>query len=134
MRKVLVFSTKSNTTTPVETSATNWGELSTYLTQKGLYNASGMKAIVKETKTTLELKEANLPEGNFVLYLIPVKNESGAEVVEADDLMEYISSVFAEVEKKIEDYIQDNVFEADDSNSENKEEAAAIRAELGLRC
>jgi len=129
MRKVMVFSTKSNTTTPVETSATTWGELSTYLTSKGLFNPSGMKAIVKETKATLELKDAGLPDGEFVLILIPTKNESGG-LIDAEELSEYISDMLEEFEGRIQNYIDENEVEA--PLDETAIEAANIKRELGL--
>lgn len=128
MRKVLVFSTKSNTTTSVETSATNWGELSTYLASKGLFNPSGMKAIETVTKATLEHKEAILPDGDFKLVLIPTKNESGV-TIDADELSEYINERIEELKDAILEYIEENseITEED----EFKEEAKAIAKELG---
>ena len=130
MRKVLVFSTKSNTTTPVETSATNWGELSSYLTSKNLFNASGMKAVVKETRSTLELKEAVLPDGDFVLILIPTKNESGAKVIKVEDLDEFIEDQLENFRDNLNDFVEDNQF--DEETDPLVAEAEAIKAELGI--
>lgn len=130
MRNVLVFSTKSNTTTSVETSATTWGELSSYLTTKGLYNPSGMKAIEKKSSKTLELKDAVLPEEDFVLILIPTKNESGAEFIEVEKVKEFFTEKLEELADSLDDFLSDNA--VDSKTTELAEEAAKIKAELGI--
>ena len=129
MRKVLVFSTLSNSTTEVSTSATTWGELSQFLTSKGLFNPSGMKAIVKETKATLELNEAVLPDGDFVLYTIPTKNKSGAEVINTDDVDTFLTILLDDIEAKFENFIASKSYEV---KNELEDEAYKILQELGL--
>jgi len=129
MRKVLVFSTKSNSTQTVETSASNWGELSQYLTAKGLFSPGTMKAIVRETGSTVELAEASIPDNDFTLLLIPTKNDSGANV-DSEELKEYINKLLDEFQEKLEEYI-----DAHSTLTEYEDlvqVAQRIRKELGL--
>lgn len=129
MRNVKVFSTKLNKTTVLQTSATNWGELSTYLTSKGLFNPGGMKAVERDSKATLEHKEAILPDGDFTLVLIPTKNESGG-FIDADEFGEWLDERFNELKEDIAAYLEEN--EVTDEEASLAAEAKELARELGL--
>jgi hypothetical protein len=76
MRKVTVISTKTNQPTVIDTDITTWGDLSTLLTEKGLYNTD-MKAMERASRATYEHPGAALPAGDFALFLTPGKMKSG---------------------------------------------------------
>lgn len=85
MKTVTVYSTRGQQQVKVETTANTWGELQKDLSAANVdYN--GMKAIIGETKSVLELNSAILPKGltiggqvtdNFSLFLTPVKQKAG---------------------------------------------------------
>lgn len=85
MKTVTVYQTKGQQTVKVETTANTWGELQRDLSSNNV-EFSGMKAIIGETKTVLELNNAVLPKGltiggqvtdNFTLFLSPAKQKAG---------------------------------------------------------
>lgn len=77
MRKVTVYSTVGKKATIIETTATDWTSLKRELSNKSI-SYSSMKAVVGETRNTLESDKAILPDGDFSLFLMPVKTKSGA--------------------------------------------------------
>lgn len=78
-RTVTVYSTSgSSEGQTVATEATNWRSLQEDLGRASI-NYNGMKAIIGETKHTLESPEATLPEGDFRLFLMPVRTKSGGK-------------------------------------------------------
>jgi len=88
MRTVVIYSTKGQQSVKVETSANTWSELKRDLVKQGV-EYTGMKAIIGETKTVLELDGASLPNGitvgdkvtnDFSLFLSPMKQKAGATV------------------------------------------------------
>lgn len=76
--KVKVYSTQMGEKT-VECSGQTWEDLQRDLMTAGV-SYSGMKAVVGETKATLEAGVATLPEFDFTLFLMPVKTKSGIKV------------------------------------------------------
>ena len=76
LRKVLAIST-SRGTVEIPTEATTWEQLKSDLSKNNV-TYSGMKAVIGSTKQTLEHPDASLPEGDFELFLMPVKSKSGA--------------------------------------------------------
>jgi hypothetical protein len=75
-KKVTVFSTLGNNTHEISTNASTYGEFKKSLESRGV-DYSGMKATVGETQVTLESPDAMLPEGDFTLFLMPMKVNSG---------------------------------------------------------
>jgi hypothetical protein len=61
----------------IETAATTWKELEREVKQT--HSLSNMKVVEGVRRTTLEHPDAVLPDGNFKLYLLPVKSKSGAK-------------------------------------------------------
>jgi hypothetical protein len=77
MRTVRIISTQSDSVKSHESSATTWGQLREELS--GMFSGvSDMKAIVRETRVTLEAAEAALPEGDFTVILSMKKIASGS--------------------------------------------------------
>lgn len=83
MRNVTVYSTSGKTNVKIETGATTFGELTPQLRENG-FNLDGMKAVVGETKVTLEADGAVLPDGEFKLFLMPLKTKSGGDISRSD--------------------------------------------------
>jgi len=77
MRKVKVYSTAFGLKA-INSAATTWSELQDDLTTNNV-TFNGMNAVENVGNTTLVLKEAKLPEGEFVLMLTPQKTKSGSD-------------------------------------------------------
>jgi hypothetical protein len=75
-RKIDVIHTSSQEQITVTTTARTWGDLKN--SNSGISRmASGMKAVVKETKVTLESDDAVLPDHDIVVYLTAGKVKAG---------------------------------------------------------
>lgn len=74
-RKVTIVSTKNNKVKFYETAATTWGELNAEINKD--FDLSKLKATENINKTTLEHVDTVLPEGEFRVFLRPVKTKSG---------------------------------------------------------
>lgn len=79
MRTIKIYSTSlGNASKEINTEVTSFGELQNVLRDNDIdFSTSSMKAIVGETRVTLESREAVLPTGNFSLFLLPRKTKSG---------------------------------------------------------
>lgn len=77
MRNVTVFTTVGKQGGEVfSTEAVTWGQLKKEINTKNI-SLSNMKAVIGETQVTLESEEAQLLDGDFTLFLMPVKTKSG---------------------------------------------------------
>lgn len=76
-RTVKVFSTDTNNIVEITTSATTWGQLQEELKSQKNLTTDNMNAKVRESKITLEHKDAQLPTGEFTIFLTPEKVKSG---------------------------------------------------------
>lgn len=76
MRKIKIYSTSTGIAV-VNSEATTWGQLKVELENQN-YSVSNMTAVENKNNSNLELDEAVLPEGEFVLMLAPKKTKSGA--------------------------------------------------------
>lgn len=77
MRTIIVVSTRgANVRKTITTDANTWGELKPVIEGEGV-SVDDMKATVRETKQSLELDGAQLPSGDFTLFLTPGKVKSG---------------------------------------------------------
>lgn len=100
MAKITIFSTKGSSKRVHETTATTWGELKTELSEH--YDFSNLQATENVNRTDLSAPTAKLPEGDFTLFLRPVRTKSGAysysearEIIKEDeDLQEYIKDTY----------------------------------------
>ena len=76
MKKVTVYTSNLGNGKTIETSATTFGALQTDLNSAGV-SIENMRAVIGETKVTLEHPDAALPEGDFKIFLLPIKTKSG---------------------------------------------------------
>lgn len=74
-RKITVYSSRGQKAT-LDTDATNFGAIYSWL--KSNYEMSNLQAVESVNKTTLSEMESRLPEGDFVIFLRPVRTKSGA--------------------------------------------------------
>jgi len=75
-RKIVWTSTAAPGQNTVFSAATTWGQLKSEDAELGA-RSIGMKAFVKETSTSLTSDSQSLPEGDFTLYFLVEKNDSG---------------------------------------------------------
>ena len=111
MRTIRVISTQSDRAQSVESAASTWGELQSALSGI-ISNVNDMKAIVRETRVSLESPEALLPEGNFTVILSMKKIASGNET-------RYSDSQLKELRTKLNNLFNDLLDEDEDENPAN---------------
>ncbi len=80
-RKVTLKLTTQKDVIEHSTSARTFGELKKELPS---VKWDGMRAVERSTKNTLDHSEALLPAGDFIVFLVPEKVKSGAEVEQID--------------------------------------------------
>ena len=111
MRTIRVISTQSDRAQSIESSASTWGELQSALSGI-ISNVNDMKAIVRETRVSLESSEAQLPEGNFTVILSMKKIASGNET-------RYTDSQLKELRTKLNNLFNDLLEEDEDETPVN---------------
>jgi len=111
MRTIRVISTQSDRAQSVESAASTWGELQSALSGI-INNVNDMKAIVRETRVSLESSEAQLPEGNFTVILSMKKIASGNET-------RYSDSQLKELRTKLNNLFNDLLDEDEDETPAN---------------
>jgi hypothetical protein len=111
MRTIRVISTQSDRAQSVESAASTWGELQSALSGI-ISNVNDMKAIVRETRVSLESPEAQLPEGNFTVILSMKKIASGNET-------RYSDSQLKELRTKLNNLFNDLLEEDEDETPAN---------------
>ena len=142
-RKVTIWSTQERSTQTIETSAKTWGEL-----KSELPNTGNSRAVIRETRNTLESGGAQLPNQDFTLFLYPEKVRSGRTVkVHKVEEAEWDNSVDTLVMDQVKEYKEE--FEeliatlapkiptkaetqAVQKNTKLAQEAEALAAELGI--
>lgn len=78
MKKVTVYSSSMGNKS-FETSATTFNGLVLAMMENSIrYNSGEMKAVIGQTKVTLEHEDAIIPDGDFTLFLLPIKTKSGS--------------------------------------------------------
>ena len=81
-RKITIYSTKTKATQEITTPVNTWGELKPLVnSEMGVGNA---KCMIRETRNTLENNEAQLPTGDFTVFVYPEKVKSGGTAKEGD--------------------------------------------------
>ena len=132
-RKIVVFSTKTNTSQSLISSSTTWGELRAEI--PSLLNED-MVATIVETRNQLVSMEAILPEGEFKLVLTPAKTKSGSESIDVASIIarlkEKFDEAFEDILEEIEDGEHSSGLSSNSSDSNLAAEAAKIKKELGL--
>lgn len=76
MRKVRVASTQFDVPKSVESDATTWGDLQTALMDAGI-NINNMTATLSPSNVALQRGDAQLPEGDLIIFMNPTKVSAG---------------------------------------------------------
>lgn len=95
MKTITVFNTLGQNAQEFQSEGNTWAEVKKELDELKIPYA-GMKAVIGETKHTLESANAIMPAENFSLFLMPIKTKSGS--VPALDRKQ----LFAEMKKAVE--------------------------------
>lgn len=131
MAKITIFSTKGASKRVHETSVTTWGELKTEIAEH--YDFSNLQATENVNRTDLSAPSANLPAGDFTLFLRPIKTKSGSlsytearEIIKEDEeLQKYIKDTYGRnytnlptstLNEAIENMYDDSGFEDEDDD------------------
>jgi hypothetical protein len=85
-RTVVIFDSTNNTKYEFKTNSTKWADV-VELAKAGGVNLNNKKAILRENSSTLELPNADIPEGDQIIYLTPSKQNSGSKDLE---VMSYV--------------------------------------------
>lgn len=86
-RRIITYSTLGDNMKEVISSATTWGELQPDLAAAGV-RFEGLKAMTNPGQVTLESLQAELPNDDFQLFLMPQKVKSGYDIEEDSDLVD----------------------------------------------
>lgn len=78
-RTIRVFTSRGTNVT-LTSDASTWGELKPLVEEH--FDLSNLQAAESVNKTTLEHRDARLPNENFVLFLRPVKSKAGNDELE----------------------------------------------------
>ena len=73
--KIKVYSTHMGER-EVESTAQTWGDLQLDLTKNNI-KYDNMKAVIGETKLSMDSVTSQVPRENFTLFLMPMKTKSG---------------------------------------------------------
>lgn len=92
MRKIVIYSTKGGTGV-IETEAKTWGEIEPQV-REIVGSLDNLIATENKNKTTLEHRDAVLPEEDFKIFLRPSKTKSGISTINMSfkDLRKFVES------------------------------------------
>lgn len=128
MRTIRVISSQSDRAKSVESAATTWGQLQSDLSSH-ISDIGNMKAIVRETRVSLESPEAQLPESNFTVILSMKKIASGSN----DNGTRYTDSQIRELRTKLQNLFEDvlagNVASNTTLSEDEEDDLDQLRAE-----
>jgi hypothetical protein len=128
MRTIRVISSQSDRAKSVESDATTWSQLQSDLSSH-ISDIGNMKAIVRETRVSLESPEAQLPEGNFTVILSMKKIASGTN----GNGTRYTDSQIRELRTKLlnlfEDVLAGNVADNSTLSEDEEDDLDQLRAE-----
>lgn len=112
IRSIKIASSTKTSVQVLQSEAVTWGQLKDSLSDYG--DLSKMTAMVKETRHTLQLDDAVLPEGDFTLYLSPKNIKAGSEksVQILKDLKEGFIATIDEIIENIEEGDYDHLSES----------------------
>lgn len=128
MRTIRVISSQSDRAKTVESAATTWSQLQSDLSAH-ISDIGNMKAIIRETRVSLESPEAQLPEGNFTVILSMKKIASGSN----DNGTRYTDSQIRELRTKLQNLFEDvlagNVAGNSNLSEDEEDDLDQLRAE-----
>lgn len=137
IRGIKVLSSTKSGVKLIHSEATTWGQLKDSLREFG--DLDKMAAVVKETRNSLQVDEALLPEGDFTLYLSPkqikagVSDEKAIAIIESlkEKLNDACDAVIGEIEDgDYEDYSSGSKSSSSSSSTEIDAEDRKFLAEL----
>lgn len=96
-RNVIVASPASNRAKKYETAVTTWGDLKPVIAE---LLVGDVEAIVNPGNVTLNQDSAELPSGDFKVFLVPTKNKAGVSDSDARRLGTEIGNAIAEAANK----------------------------------
>jgi len=104
-RMVTTFNNINSARKVVETAASTWEELQRDLSTAGVAY-SGMKVLVGETQVTLESSQAQLPDGDFMLFMVPEKVKSGCDedLVDTEDGISFDEYDWEDEDSSVEEH------------------------------
>lgn len=79
MPRVSVASSATSTAKRFETRARTWAELRPEIEAQGL-SLNGVEAVMRPGNVTLTRNDAELPNEDFKIFLVPTKNKAGASI------------------------------------------------------
>lgn len=97
MRKIKIFTT-TGIPGVIETDVTTFEGLKPLLLEQNI-NLESTKVLVGETKLELSENEAILPDGDFKLFIVPVKTKSGWDENEEEDT--FIQDTLGEIREDV---------------------------------
>jgi len=125
MRTITVIATRNGKIKKYETAVSTWGELKSLIQDD--YDLSNLKPTENINKTTLEHRDAMLPQDDFRLFLRPAKTKSGAD----DNLDEFNRRDLIQLIKSIGDDLENQILKEQHTNNlvfvSKKELRKAIR-------
>ena len=114
LKKIVVISTTNSQPNELHSEASTYGQLKDSLREFG--DLDKMRAVIKESKTTLELNDAVLPDSDFTLFLTPKQIKAGAiniaEVLRS--LRDKINNAFNDAIEEVEDGEHDEEDDCED--------------------
>lgn len=131
IREIKIISSTRQGVKTLNSEVETWGQLKDSLHDYG--NLSSMTAVVKETRNSLQVDEARLPEGDFTLYLSPKQIKAGTNdrsVAILESLKDKLSEAIDEIILEIEDGDYDHLSAGKSSKSSSSEVSAEDRAML----
>lgn len=91
-RNVIVVSPASNQPIRVnDFTGTTWGELKNHEAVYNHVSGSNVEAILRQGNVTLSREDAQLPEGDVTVFLVPTKNKAGMTTEQAQSIGQQIS-------------------------------------------
>ena len=109
-------------TVNIDEDVTTWGELQEAFMEAGI-SVAGVNAVVRETKVTLESKDAQLPDGDFTVFLFTAKVKSG--IIDTKALIEDMKQKFEGVFEEILENFEDGTYGEDDGETDSEDESPA---------
>lgn len=127
LRKIIVISTKAQPK-EIRSEATTWEQLKDVLSSE-FGDLGKMRAVVKETKATLELGDALLPDEDFTLYLTAKQIKAGKVDIESvlQTLKEKFSNMVNEILDEVENGEHNDDSDEDDEPWKSSSKTTAIK-------
>lgn len=110
MRTVTVIGTTLSAPREYQTESTTWGQLKD-LISRDFGNVSNMKAVIKETRATMERDDALLPDEDCTVFLTQAKIKAG--VVDVVAVLSALKEEYNEAIDNVIDRVQEGEFDAE---------------------